>query len=335
IVIYPPLPTKGGIAINIYVCLPEDNFLNDVIIDFYLKYLSLEVLSEFDQHRTHVFSLFFYKRYAQNTMSMTLVAKWHARIQTKDIDIFEKDFVIIPINKNAHWFLVIVCFPGLLEKVSTAKTRENDSNKTKPITIDFTTIPPVPIITIDYGSERNEAEDNDDEIKIEIDKKIRTRVIATLRDYLSCEYVAKLGVKKIFSEDTIKGECLKVHQQSNFADCGLYVLQYVESFFKINYTLPIKILKKWFKEIIITRKREEISNLLIKLMSNTKGNETLINLPTTNFPKQDSKLKSKVKNWTDIKTAKLESKNNKRSTSNTNLLGQLTDHSLFFKLIRP
>lgn len=59
-------------------------------------------------------------------------------------------------------------------------------------------------------------------------------VIATLRDYLSCEYVAKTGCEKIFSKDTIKGALLKVPQQSNFTDCGLYVLQYVESFFKVN-----------------------------------------------------------------------------------------------------
>lgn len=38
--IYPPPPAKGGISINTedYACLGEDQFLNDVIIDFYLKY---------------------------------------------------------------------------------------------------------------------------------------------------------------------------------------------------------------------------------------------------------------------------------------------------------
>lgn len=61
----------------------------------------------------------------------------------------------------------------------------------------------------------------------------RARVVATLRDYLSCEYVAKMGSEKVFSKDTIKGASLKVPQQSNFTDCGLYVLQYVESFFKV------------------------------------------------------------------------------------------------------
>lgn len=39
ILVYPPPPCKGGIPINTedYACLGEDQFLNDVIIDFYLK----------------------------------------------------------------------------------------------------------------------------------------------------------------------------------------------------------------------------------------------------------------------------------------------------------
>ncbi|KYM99028.1 Sentrin-specific protease 7 [Cyphomyrmex costatus] len=380
ITIYPPPPAKGGITINTehYLCLAEDSFLNDVIIDFYLKYLTLEVLSKFDQHRTHVFSSFFYKRLtnphvqdALNTVSMSLSTKRHAGVRTwtKDVNIFEKDFIIIPINKHAHWFLAIVCFPGLVEEVSTVKTSGNDNNKTvqkikkttelrtKTVTNDFTTISPVPITIIDNGSKKNKAKNND-EIKIETDGKIkinqpkenkteiklekqkeiikkpcilifdslsgesRTRVISTLRDYLSCEHVAKLGVTKIFSEDTIEGACLKVPQQYNLADCGLYVLQYVENFFKDpikDYTFPIQTLRKWFDKAVTMRKREEISNLLIALMNSTKEDKTLINLPALNFPKQDSNLKSKVENQTDIKTAKLKFKNSKRSISDTSL----------------
>ncbi|KAG8237674.1 hypothetical protein J437_LFUL015562, partial [Ladona fulva] len=130
ILIYPPPPAKGGITINPedYCCLGEEQFLNDVIIDFYLKYLTLSCLSEEDQQRTHVFSSFFYKRLTTRPVrsarrhhpmeldSTTSPAeKRHARVKswTKNIDIFEKDFVIIPINESAHWFLAIICFPGL------------------------------------------------------------------------------------------------------------------------------------------------------------------------------------------------------------------------------
>ncbi|XP_029162555.1 uncharacterized protein LOC114934091 isoform X2 [Nylanderia fulva] len=384
ITVYPPPPAKGGIAINTedYLCLAEDQFLNDVIIDFYLKYLTLEILSESDQHRTHVFSSYFYKRLtsphaqaAESVVPMTPAAKRHARVQkwTKNVNIFEKDFIIIPINEHAHWFLAIICFPGLVGKISTPakKTIENDVQKivkkskklkelkTKAVTIGSTTITPVPTtITIDQpddGSERDEAEGDDDEmemdsdeedeteqpeentiqtqVKLEQQKEIvkipcilifdslagasRARVVATLRDYLSCEYVAKLGAEKTFSKDTIKGACPKVPQQSNFTDCGLYVLQYVESFFKDpikDYTLPIKTLKMWFEEIIVTRKREELSKLLIRLMNNTKGDKT-ISLPTVNFPTQDGKLKPKSETQTDAKAAKPEGENKRKSTN--------------------
>jgi len=78
--------------------------------------------------------------------------------------------------------------------------------------------------------------------------------------------------------------------------------------------LPIKTLKSWFEEIIVTRKREELSNLLIKLMNNTKGDKT-ISLPTVNFPTQDGKLKPKSETQTDVKAAKSEVENKKKPTN--------------------
>lgn len=64
LLIYPPPPAKGGITINVedYLCLGQDQFLNDAIIDFYLKYLQTEVLAPPMQDRVHIFSSFFYKR---------------------------------------------------------------------------------------------------------------------------------------------------------------------------------------------------------------------------------------------------------------------------------
>ena len=28
------------------------------------------------------------------------------------MNIFEKDFVVVPINENYHWYLCIICYPG-------------------------------------------------------------------------------------------------------------------------------------------------------------------------------------------------------------------------------
>ena len=127
--IYPPPPAKGGISINSedYKCLAVNEYLNDVIIDFYLKYLLNEILSPEDRRRTHVFSSHFFTRlanpYAINPApggesndcfrydnydddEDTVVKKAagrlrHAGVQrwTKNINIFEKDFIIVPINE--------------------------------------------------------------------------------------------------------------------------------------------------------------------------------------------------------------------------------------------
>ena len=31
---------------------------------------------------------------------------------TRRVNIFEKDFVVVPINENYHWYLCIICYPG-------------------------------------------------------------------------------------------------------------------------------------------------------------------------------------------------------------------------------
>ena len=67
----------------------------------------------------------------------------------------------------------------------------------------------------------------------------RSKVVATLREYLECEYREKIGNDRVFSKETFPGCSPKVPQQPNFSDCGIFVLQYVESFFKvcISYSL--------------------------------------------------------------------------------------------------
>lgn len=44
------------------------------------------------------------------------VANW-----TRRSDIFTKDYIIIPINENLHWFLGLVCFPWMVGMVSYNK----------------------------------------------------------------------------------------------------------------------------------------------------------------------------------------------------------------------
>ncbi|KAF7287034.1 hypothetical protein GWI33_002419 [Rhynchophorus ferrugineus] len=344
-----PKEGQGRLSINTedYVCLAVDQFLNDKIIDFYLKYL-WENLPPEKQEKVHIFSTFFYKRLTTKPTkaarkshpfevdpTLTASEKRHCRVKnwTKKINLFEKDYIIVPINENAHWFLAIICFPGMigaqtfdgkLYNPEPKPTKEKKTKKEKPIPCDELML-----------SDKDEAESEDSDLesddseessaglaaggsstfnlntsvpaptpilqtksKKEVRPPIkqpcilifdslagpsRCRVVATLRDYLT-------------------GASVKVPQQTNFTDCGLYLLQYVEQFFNDpikDYNIPIKGIDSWFDEITVTKKREDICNLLRMLMEDA-GTDTKI-LPDIALPTLDGKLieKQEVENETE------------------------------------
>ncbi|XP_004406676.1 PREDICTED: sentrin-specific protease 6 isoform X2 [Odobenus rosmarus divergens] len=427
LIVYPPPPAKGGISVTNedLHCLSEGEFLNDVIIDFYLKYLVLEKLKKEEADRIHIFSSFFYKRLNQRerrnlheTTNLSIQQKRHGRVKTwtRHVDIFEKDFIFVPLNEAAHWFLAVVCFPGLekpkyepnphyhentvMQKcsavedscISSPSASEMDScsqnSSAKPVIkkmlnrkhcvagIDSTAeqeesdphyrrntgsvkcslkkinhtaseneesnkgespcqkvndrtksenglqneylssmhhTDGLSKIRLNYSDESTEGskmledelidfsedQDNQDDssddgfladdncnseigqwhLKPTICKQpcillmdslrgpSRSNVVKILREYLEVEWEVKKGSKRSFSKDVMKGSNPKVPQQNNFSDCGVYVLQYVESFFEnpiLNFELPMN-LANWFPPPRMRTKREEIRNIILKL----------------------------------------------------------------------
>jgi sentrin-specific protease 7 len=122
----------------------------------------------------------------------------------------------------------------------------------------------------------------------------RSRVVATLRDYLTCEYKAKYPNEPLrqYTKHNIFGNQVKVPIQNNYTDCGLFLLQYVEQFFKDpikDFRIPIKTLNKWFQQELVTRKREEIAKLIEDLIKKTSPDEE-VELPQLLFPTKDGKI---------------------------------------------
>uniref|UniRef100_A0A3P8S3Z6 Si:dkey-100n23.3 n=1 Tax=Amphiprion percula TaxID=161767 RepID=A0A3P8S3Z6_AMPPE len=122
---FPPPPLKGGISVTMedLQCLDSGQYLNDVIIDFYLKYL-LQNASAAVAESIHIFSSFFYKQLtrrdnaSEGTNSDSCQRqRRHQRVKTwtRHVDIFKKDFLFVPVNQEAHWYLVVICFPGMEE----------------------------------------------------------------------------------------------------------------------------------------------------------------------------------------------------------------------------
>lgn len=72
-------------------CLRGSHYLNDTIINFYLKYLYRTLLSVEQQNKVHVFDSFFAEALDQMDEERTI--RWLRRV-----NIFEKDYLLIPVN---------------------------------------------------------------------------------------------------------------------------------------------------------------------------------------------------------------------------------------------
>ncbi|XP_034756112.1 sentrin-specific protease 6 isoform X1 [Etheostoma cragini] len=382
LMVYPPPPAKGGISVTNedLHCLNDGEFLNDVIIDFYLKYLVLEKLKKEDAQRIHVFSSFFYKRLNQrerrnapDTTNLPVQKRKHNRVKTwtRHVDLFQKDFIFVPINESAHWYLAVICFPGLTAPVYEPNPLchsafpdptpgENIPDHCRPLSPDrdgldgYSEDPspgvpeattegqsgenaacteggPEPSITkaalgngqadleqhyrselhrisVCYGSGKGEDDTfafSDDQSscqdecsedgtlaedtlssdasavasKLNVCKQpcilimdslrgpARSTVVKTLREYLEVEWEVRKGTQRSFGKDVMKGSSPRVPQQDNFSDCGVYILQYVESFFENpipSFHLPVS-LSDWFPQQRMKTKREEIKELILKI----------------------------------------------------------------------
>lgn len=324
IIVFPPPPTKGGLAVTTedLECLEEGEFLNDVIIDFYLKYLLLKKAPKELAERTHIFSSFFYRRLtrkgnaeSEEANNLSIQHKRHQRVKTwtRHVDIFTKDFIFVPVNEESHWYLAVICFPGLDKivyesdlanepKTSPSSTHSNSENVSKDHILspdetdrntsqsmpsedsedkDSSTVPcATPLVSPGPSiQECIKVPKNLHQQKIKILKQpcilimdslraaSQLHTVKILREYLQVEWEVKKGGQRNFTVDTMKGSVPRVPKQDNSSDCGIYLLQYVESFFQnpiTNFELPLQ-LDKWFLRQEVKKKREEIQDLILHL----------------------------------------------------------------------
>lgn len=84
------------------------------MIEFGLKYL-LARIEERDpklHSEIYVFSSFFYRRFSENKKDRKQSYE-HVRKWTRAVDLFEKKYIIVPINEAFHWYLAIITNPFL------------------------------------------------------------------------------------------------------------------------------------------------------------------------------------------------------------------------------
>lgn len=110
--------------------LADGEFLNDNLIAFYLRFLEdhLERNKPDVARRVYFFNSYFYATLTNTAkgkrgINYEGVQKW-----TRNVDLFDHDYVIVPINECAHWYVAIICNLSCLKKKKTGNAEaEQDS----------------------------------------------------------------------------------------------------------------------------------------------------------------------------------------------------------------
>ncbi|KAG6699180.1 hypothetical protein I3842_08G056500 [Carya illinoinensis] len=230
--------------------LQPETFINDTIIDFYIKYLKNQIQPE-DKHRFHFFNSFFFRKLADMDKDPTSASDGRAaflrvRKWTRKVNIFEKDYIFIPINFNLHWSLIVICHPG-----EVARLKVDNLEKS----------PKVPCI-----------------LHMDSIKGSHTGIKNLVQSYLWEEWNER---QKETQEDisskflNLRFVSLELPQQENSFDCGLFLLHYLELFLTevpVNFS-PFKIIKSskflnanWFSPAEASLKRTLIQRLIYDIL---------------------------------------------------------------------
>lgn len=224
---------------NDFKLLNPGEFLSDTIIDFYIKHLQ-STLSEHNKKQFYFFNCFFYRKLTEIDKGLLYGSeKWKSAFErvkrwTTKVNIFEKDYLFIPIMQSAHWSLIIICHPG---HILTDCEERSTSN--------------APMI-----------------FHCDSLKGCHAGLEEPIRQYLMEAWIQRCGFSggynsNMFSE--VKFISAQVPQQTNYSDCGLFLLHYVEAFIKDIQIggLPDFLTGEWFNPEDASNKRVDIQRLLM------------------------------------------------------------------------
>lgn len=303
------MPPKGGLGAVIfmlrdYMKLRPFEFMNDSCIDYFFKSLEAKLKEENPEkaERCYFFNSFFYKKLTDDTsigilsdetkaladgplaeldklslqalMCYDVTKRW-----TKNVDLFSKDFLFIPIHDQLHWSLIIVCHPG------SGKIRGNEANG-----------PEAFMLHLDSMSAPSGH--NSDSIGKLIKRYLQNEWKAKLQQ--DFESVPKLWVQEHPDETRNFLKMVmrrpQVPMQENHYDCGSFVCAFLDHFIaglpkiinaqmvpilrksrlfpkrkKVSFSQPMFLTRKWFEPKNASNLRHHLAITVLKAMAVNAG----------------------------------------------------------------
>ena len=264
---FPDSKTKGAVQITLgdLEHLKDGEMLNDQCVDFFLRYIQVETIGKNTPElleRVHFFNSFFYQKLVRKShnqdadVDAATAAYQGVKGWTKGVDIFSKDYLMIPVHSGLHWSLIIVCYA-------------NEGEGREPMILHLDSMSPA-------GGHNSET------------------VTRAIRKYLNKEWQARSnsgdGVK--FTAKVMPAYRVNVPRQQNGCDCGVFILAFVERFLSdcpkvltkeivqratqkhrgLSYEPKEKFLRKhWFPNEVVDELRMKMTLLVIDCVRSQLG----------------------------------------------------------------
>lgn len=258
--------------------LDEGEFLNDNLINFYLRYLQVEL----ENHRpellkkVHIFSTFFFEklRSTKGKINYDGVKAWTAKF-----DLFTYDYIVVPVNECAHWYLAIICnAPNVLsgiparaadvEVIDMSQDHAGPEVVSSPPSTATRTIETSPNAggrTWTGGGPQKHDPRQPKIVTLDSLGSQHSPTCRALKEYLAEEAKSKKGVGLAVAPNGMTAK--EIPEQDNFCDCGVFVLGYMEEFLKDPDQAARKLLQKeslgW--DVQPFKLRDNVRTLLFQL----------------------------------------------------------------------
>ncbi|KAF4983023.1 hypothetical protein FZEAL_1468 [Fusarium zealandicum] len=270
--IYPPTGRNRAIVDKDDIPrLDEGEFLNDNLISFYLRHLQIRLEKERPEisNKVHIFNTFFFEKLRSNRGKINYdgVKAWTARI-----DLLSYDYIVVPVNENAHWYLAIIYnaprllpspekkdLPSERETVLVEDTAAASPLKRSPLETNKTTI------SLDEDDPNPTGNGSADDLSTKASAKKSDLPIKTSKrkstggnQKFSIEQPRIITLDSLGSAHSPTCKCLRdylveearhkkgveiteppggmtargIPEQDNYCDCGVFILGYMEHFLK-------------------------------------------------------------------------------------------------------
>lgn len=224
--------------------LRPPQYLNDTVISFFMQYHLDNHVAQDIKDKVHIFSSFFFaklqairtKNIDNYEESFKCISKW-----LKGIEIFNKDFLVMPVCERDHWLLVILCYPD--RQPSEDVSLITDAQLYEPAVFVLNSLQ-------NYGPS----------------------VKKSLNHFLKHQWMREKNKPRNFSIRTRGGIRLifpRLPQQSNSYNCGVFALNYFYCFMKNPREVYIRMFRRtgmisWFEEnqINIPTERKRMGEII-------------------------------------------------------------------------